>query len=42
MANEKQSCGVNSREDQHNQQDIEIKETLKQITNKILVMSGKG
>ncbi len=42
MADDKQSSGMNSRQDQHNQQDIEIKETLKQITNKILVMSGKG
>jgi len=31
-----------SREDQHKQQDVEIKETLRQIKNKILVMSGKG
>ncbi|MBW2168324.1 MAG: ATP-binding protein, partial [Deltaproteobacteria bacterium] len=37
MANENMS-----REDQHKQQDVEIKETLRQIKNKILVMSGKG
>jgi Mrp family chromosome partitioning ATPase/predicted Fe-Mo cluster-binding NifX family protein len=37
MANENKS-----REDKHKQQDVEIKETLRQIKNKILVMSGKG
>ncbi len=42
MANQTQSCGMNGPQQQHQQQDIEIKETLKQITNKILVMSGKG
>ncbi len=31
-----------SQQDQHKQQDIEIKERLRQIKNKILVMSGKG
>ncbi|MBE9529843.1 MAG: Mrp/NBP35 family ATP-binding protein, partial [Proteobacteria bacterium] len=31
-----------SRQDQHKQQDVEIKERLLQIKNKILVMSGKG
>jgi Mrp family chromosome partitioning ATPase len=31
-----------SREDQHKQQDLEIKERLRHIKNKILVMSGKG
>ncbi len=31
-----------SREDQHKQQDIEIRERLHHIKNKILVMSGKG
>jgi len=31
-----------SRQDQHKQQDIEIKERLHHIKNKILVMSGKG
>jgi ATP-binding protein involved in chromosome partitioning len=30
------------RQDKHQQQDIEIKERLRQIKNKILVMSGKG
>jgi Mrp family chromosome partitioning ATPase/predicted Fe-Mo cluster-binding NifX family protein len=31
-----------SQQDQHKQQDVEIKERLKRIKNKILVMSGKG
>jgi len=31
-----------SRQDKHQQQDVEIKETLRHIKNKILVMSGKG
>jgi len=31
-----------NKQDQHQKQDIEIKERLKQIRNKILVMSGKG
>lgn len=31
-----------SQKDQHQQQDVEIKERLKRIKNKILVMSGKG
>ena len=42
MAKENQSCGFNSQQDQHQQQDIEIKERLHHIKNKILVMSGKG
>lgn len=42
MAQENQSCGFNSQQDQHQQQDIEIKERLHHIKNKILVMSGKG
>ncbi|MDY6881114.1 MAG: iron-sulfur cluster carrier protein MrpORP [Desulfatiglans sp.] len=37
MANENES-----RQDQHRLQDIEIKERLKHIKNKLLVMSGKG
>ena len=37
MANEKMS-----QQDQHKQQDVEIKERLHHIKNKILVMSGKG
>ena len=37
MANENMS-----RQDQHKQQDVEIKERLHHIKNKILVMSGKG
>jgi ATP-binding protein involved in chromosome partitioning len=36
------SCGANPQKDQHALQDIEIKERLKHIKNKILVMSGKG
>jgi len=31
-----------SRQDQHKQQDVEIKERLRHIKNKLLVMSGKG
>ena len=37
-----QSCGVGSQDDQHAKQDIEIRERLSHIKNKILVMSGKG
>ena len=37
-----QSCGLNSQKDQHEIQDAEIRESLKHIKNKILVMSGKG
>ncbi|MBW1852382.1 MAG: P-loop NTPase [Deltaproteobacteria bacterium] len=37
MANEHKS-----QQDKHQQQDVEIKERLRQIRNKILVMSGKG
>lgn len=37
-----QSCGAGSQEDQHAKQDIEIRERLSHIKNKILVMSGKG
>ena len=42
MAKDNGSCGLNGRQDQHQKQDIEIRERLKQIKNKILVMSGKG
>jgi len=42
MTNESNSCGVDNREAQHKKQDIEIKERLGHIKNKILVMSGKG
>ncbi len=34
--------GKGSQQDQHQQQDVEIKERLGRIKNKILVMSGKG
>ena len=37
MANENMN-----QQDQHKQQDVEIKESLRHIKNKILVMSGKG
>lgn len=37
-----QSCGMNTQQDQHAIQDIEIKDRLSHIKNKILVMSGKG
>lgn len=36
------SCGANGRKDQHDQQDVEIRDRLSHIKNKILVMSGKG
>jgi len=42
MTDENQNSGYISREEQHKQQDIEIKEILSQIKNKIMVMSGKG
>jgi len=42
MTNENKSSGFKNKQDQHQKQDIEIKERLKQIRNKILVMSGKG
>jgi ATP-binding protein involved in chromosome partitioning len=37
-----QSCGFSSQQDEHQKQDIEIRERLSHIKNKILVMSGKG
>ncbi|SPD72078.1 conserved hypothetical protein [uncultured Desulfobacterium sp.] len=36
------SCGLSHIDDSHAKQDIEIKERLSHIKNKILVMSGKG
>ena len=42
MSKENESCGLNSHKDKHDIQDAEIRETLKHIKNKILVMSGKG
>ena len=42
MTKKDQSCGLNSQKEQHEIQDAEIRETLKHIKNKILVMSGKG
>ena len=42
MTNGNQSCGLNTKQDQHAIQDVEIKESLKHIKNKLLVMSGKG
>ena len=36
------SCGANGRKEQHDQQDVEIRDRLSHIKNKILVMSGKG
>lgn len=41
MSKRDQSCGL-SRDDKHAIQDSEIKMTLKNIRNKILVLSGKG
>jgi len=42
MANQGQSCGFSSQQDQQKKQDVEIRERLSHIKNKILVMSGKG
>ena len=42
MTNENKSSGFKNKQDQHQKQDIEIKERLKQIRNKVLVMSRKG
>jgi Mrp family chromosome partitioning ATPase/predicted Fe-Mo cluster-binding NifX family protein len=42
MASQGQSCGFSGQQDQHKQQDMEIRERLSHIKNKILVMSGKG
>jgi len=42
MTMENQSCGFQDQQDQHQLQDVEIKERLSHIKNKILVMSGKG
>jgi len=42
MAKENQSCGLEDKHDKQLQQNIEIKERLSHIRNKILVMSGKG
>ena len=42
MTNENQSCGFSTKQDQHQIQDTEIKERLKHIKNKFLIMSGKG
>jgi Mrp family chromosome partitioning ATPase len=42
MGKENQSCGMQSQKDQQQLQDIEIRETLSRIKNKILIMSGKG
>ena len=42
MTNDNQSCGLSGRQDERQLQDLEIKERLGHIKNKILVMSGKG
>lgn len=42
MAKDDHSCGFNGQQDERQVQDLEIKERLKHIKNKILVMSGKG
>ncbi len=42
MKSENKGCGLKSQKDQHELQDMEIKERLGRIKNKILVMSGKG
>ena len=42
MKETNQGCSLNSRKDQQDMQDAEIRDTLGHIKNKILVMSGKG
>jgi len=42
MVSRNDSCGLSSHKDKHDIQDAEIRERLKHIKNKILVMSGKG
>jgi len=42
MTKEGSSCGLDSQKDKHEIQDVEIRERLSHIKNKILVMSGKG
>lgn len=42
MAEHGHSCGHHEQDDKHSLQDAEIRERLKQIKSKILVMSGKG
>ena len=42
MKETNKACGLNSRKDQQDIQDAEIRDTLNHIRNKILVMSGKG
>ena len=42
MKETNQSCGLDNRKEQQEIQDAEIRETLRHIKNKILVMSGKG
>ncbi len=42
MKETNQSCGLNSKKEQQDMQDAEIRDTLNHIKNKILVMSGKG
>ncbi|MBW1839761.1 MAG: P-loop NTPase [Deltaproteobacteria bacterium] len=42
MTKEGSSCGLDSQKDKHAIQDVEIRERLSHIKNKILVMSGKG
>jgi Mrp family chromosome partitioning ATPase/predicted Fe-Mo cluster-binding NifX family protein len=39
---ENHSCKAKSQKDQHELQDVEIRDKLKHIENKLLVMSGKG
>jgi len=42
MTNRNESCEFTTHKDKHDIQDAEIRERLKHIKNKILVMSGKG
>lgn len=42
MSDGHESCGAKGRKEQHDQQDVEIRDRLSHIKNKIMVMSGKG
>jgi len=42
MTKGSQSCGLDNHKDQNAMQDAQIRDRLRQIKNKILVMSGKG
>jgi len=42
MSDGHESCGAKGRKEQQDQQDVEIRDRLSHIKNKLLVMSGKG